>query len=191
MNYLDILFVLLLIWGGYKGFKTGFVIELFTLLALFLGLYAAVHFSNFATRIITEDFRSKSEYVPVIAFTLTFLAVGAMVYFAGKAIEKVVKIVHLTPLNKIAGLALGVIKMCFYIAGFIIITDSFDERNDVIDSDTKSGSLLYHPIRKIATATIPAFEESTIFVKNTLKDKKESTEEDDEKDNNPEDLENE
>jgi len=178
VNYLDILFVLLLIWGGWKGFKTGFVIELFTLLALFIGLYAAVHFSNFATRIITEDFGSKSEYVPVIAFTLTFLAVGAMVYFAGKAIEKVVKIVHLSPLNKAAGLGLGLIKMCFYIAGFIIITDSYDERNDIIDSDTKSGSLLYHPIKKIATATIPAFEESTIFLKNTFEHKKKETKKD-------------
>lgn len=176
MNYLDILFVLLLIWGGYSGFKSGFIIQLFTTLALFLGLYAGVHFSNFATRIIVEDFGSTSKYVPVIAFTITFLAVGAMVYFAGKAIEKVVKVVRLSPINKIAGLALGLIKMSFYIGAFIIITESYDERNDIIDSDTKSGSLMYYPIKKITTSTIPAFEESTIFVKNTLEQGKKSIE---------------
>lgn len=178
MNYLDIIFVLLLVWGGWMGFKSGFIIQLFTTLALFLGLYAGVYFSNFAAKIITEDFGSTSEYVPVIAFTLTFLAVGAMVYFAGKAIEKVVKVVRLSPINKIAGLALGVLKMCFYIGGFIIITESYDERNDVIDDDTKSGSLMFYPIKAITTGTIPAFEQSTIFVKNTLKEDKKSTKKD-------------
>ena len=181
MNYLDILFVLLLIWGGYNGFKSGFIIQLFMTLALFLGLYAGVHFSNFASRIITEDFGSKSEYVPVISFTITFLAVGAMVYFAGKAIEKVIKVVRLTPFNKIAGLGLGLIKMSFYIGGFVIIAESYDERNDVIDSTTKSGSLMYYPIKKVTTATIPAFEESTIFVKNTLDYKQKVTKKEDKK----------
>lgn len=168
MNYLDILFVLLLAWGGWSGFKSGFIIQLFTTLALFLGLYAGVHFSDYATRVITEDFGSTSKYVPVIAFTITFLAVGAMVYFAGKTIEKMIKVVHLTPLNKIAGLAVGLLKMCFFIGAGVIILESYDERKDVIDHKTKSGSLFYYPIKTITTSTIPAFEESTIFLKNTL-----------------------
>ena len=178
MNYLDILFVLLLIWGAYNGFKSGFVIQLFTTLALLVGLYAGVHFSNFASKIIIEDFGWTSEYVPVVAFTLTFLAVGAMVYFAGKAIEKVVKVVLLSPVNKIAGLGLGIIKMIFYISGFIIITESYDQRNYIIDEDTKSGSLLYHPIKDVAMATIPAIEVGTIFVKDTFKVKNQSAKKD-------------
>lgn len=178
MNYLDILFVLLLIWGGWSGFKSGFIIQLFTTLALFIGLYAGVHFSNFTSRLLTEDLGFTSEYVPVVAFTLTFLAVGAMVYFAGKAIEKVVKVVLLSPLNKLAGLFLGLLKMSFYIGGFIMITESYDERNDIIDENTKAGSLMYYPIKNITTSTIPAFQESTIFIKNTLKEKEESIKKD-------------
>lgn len=168
MNYLDIIFILLFAWAGWNGFKKGFVIELFTLLALFLGLYAGIHFSDFVSRIIIEDFGSESEYVPVISFTLIFLAVGAMVFFGGKAIEKVIRIVQLTPLNKIAGLVLGVIKMAYIIGGIIMITESYDQRKDIISEKTKTGSLLFHPIKNITLATIPAFEESTLFLKNTL-----------------------
>jgi membrane protein required for colicin V production len=159
-----------MVWGGWNGFKKGFVIELFTFLALFIGLYAGVHFSDFATRIITEDFGSESEYVPVIAFTITFLAVGAMVYFGGKAIEKVVKIVQLSLANKIAGLVLGVFKIAFFIGGLILITESMDQRKNVIDHKTKSGSLLYYPIKSMTVTTIPAFEESTMFIKKSLED---------------------
>ena len=168
MNYLDILFVLVLIWGAWNGFKSGFILQLFTTLALFLGLYAGVHFSNFATRIIVEEFGSNSEYVPVIAFTITFLAVGAMVYFAGKAIERMLKVVQLSPLNKLAGMAFGLLKMCFFIGGAVMIVESYDERNDIIDSETKESSLFYYPIKLITTSTIPAFKESTIFLKNKL-----------------------
>lgn len=167
-----------MIWGGWNGFKSGFIIQLFTTLALFIGLYAGVHFSNFASRFLSEDLGFTSEYIPVIAFTITFLAVGAMVYFAGKAIEKVVKVVLLSPLNKLAGLCLGLLKMSFYIGGFIIITESYDERNDIVDESTKASSLMYYPIKNITTSTIPAFEESTIFIKNTLKEKEDSTNED-------------
>ena len=60
MNYLDILFVLVLIWGAWNGFKSGFILQLFTTLALFLGLYAGGRFSNFVTLIIFEDFGSNS-----------------------------------------------------------------------------------------------------------------------------------
>ena len=178
MNYLDIVFVILLVWGGYNGFKSGFVIQLFTTLALFLGLYAGIHFSSYASKIITEDFGSKSEYVPVIAFAITFLAAGAMVYFAGKAIEKVVKFVRRSPLNKFAGLFLGLLKMCLYISGFIIITDAYDERNDIIDESTKSGSIMYYPIKTLTTATIPAFEESTIVLKNSFEKSTKSSKKD-------------
>jgi len=171
VNYLDIIFVLLLVWAGWTGFKKGFILELFTLLALFLGLYAGIHFSDFAARVLKESVGVESEYMPVIAFTITFLAVGAMVYFGGKALERVVKVVQLTPLNKMAGIALGVLKMTFFIGGFILISESFDEKNDVVDEQTKTQSLLFYPIKSITTTTIPAFEESTMFLKNTLQNK--------------------
>ena len=49
MNFLDFIFIALFLFAAWKGFKRGFVIELFTFLALFLGLYAGIHFSNFVS----------------------------------------------------------------------------------------------------------------------------------------------
>ena len=81
MNYLDILLVLPLIIGAWRGFKKGLIIELFTLLALLVGIYAGIHFSDFVAGILKNNLGMTSEYVPVIAFTITFLGVGAGVYF--------------------------------------------------------------------------------------------------------------
>lgn len=169
MNILDIVILLLVGLSAWNGFKKGFVIELFGFLALFVGLYAGVIFCDFLSRIIIEDFGSESKYVPIVSFTIIFLAVGAMVYFAGKAIEKVVKIVRLSLLNKLAGLFFGILIMSFYLGAGIILVDSYDERSDFISNETKNGSLLYYPLKNMTGACIPAFDESTLVLKNTMK----------------------
>ncbi len=90
MNYLDIILILPLLFGAWRGFKKGLIIELFTLLALLVALYAGIHFSDWMAAILQSTFNTQSEYLPIVSFTLIFLAVGAMVYFAGKAIEAAV-----------------------------------------------------------------------------------------------------
>jgi membrane protein required for colicin V production len=168
LNYLDIFIVLLIIWGGWKGFKKGFVIELFTLFALFLGLYAGIHFSDFVAEKLLPEENAHESYVPIVSFTITFLAVGAMVYFGGKAFEKVVKIAQLSFLNKALGAIFGIAKMMFFMGAGILILESMDLKSDFIDEETKDGSLLYNPSKKIVTGTIPAFNESTLFLENAL-----------------------
>lgn len=160
-----------LLWGAWKGFKKGIIIELFTLFALFLGLYAGIHFSDYVAELLIEEGTEEKSYVPVVAFIITFLAVGAMVYFGGKAVEKVVKIVQLSAVNKVLGAALGILKMCFIVGTAIVILDSMDNRSDFIDEETKEGSLCYKPIETLVTYTIPAFKESSLLIKESLTNK--------------------
>ena len=168
MNYLDIIIILCLILGGWKGFKKGLVIELFTLFALFLGLYAGIHFSDYAANLLMSEGTAESSYVPVVAFIVTFLAVGAMVYFGGKAVEKVIKVVQLSAINKVLGIVLGVLKMCFFVGTAILIIESMDDRSDFVEEETKENSLLYNPIKTVVTFTIPAFKESSLLIKESL-----------------------
>ena len=116
MSFLDILIFCLLGYAGWKGFKKGFIIELFTFLALFIGLYAGIHFSDFVSEFLMESMNlSPSSYLPVISFAIVFLAIGAMIYFGGKALEKVVKVVQLRLVNKLFGILFSVLKMTFII----------------------------------------------------------------------------
>ena len=170
MNYLDIFIIGLLGYAAWKGFKRGFIIELFTFLALFLGLYAGIHFSDYAATAMRNN-GIESEYMPTISFTVTFLLIGAMVYFTGKAIEKVVKVVQLSMLNKLGGILFSVLRMTFMLGGVILLMQSYDEKSDFIDEETKDQSLLFHPVESITTFGIPAFKESTLFLKNTLQQK--------------------
>lgn len=175
MNFIDVLIIVPLIYAGYKGFKHGFVIEVFTLLALFVGLYAGIHFSDFLAAFLKKSFGWDSEYLPIISFTLIFLAVGAMVFFAGKTIEQLIRVVNLTPLNKFFGVFFGVMKMLYIVSVVLVIAESYDEKGDFFSDEKKDSSLLYHPVVKVSTTTVPGMDESTIFLKNALKPESDST----------------
>lgn len=46
VSYLDILLVLILAWAIWRGWSNGFVAELFSFLAFFVGVYASVYLSE-------------------------------------------------------------------------------------------------------------------------------------------------
>lgn len=165
MNYLDILIIIPLIIGGWRGLKKGFIIEIFTLLALLVGMYVGIHFSDFMGVILRDKVGLESKYLPAIAFTVTLLLVGAMVYFAGKLIEKAIKVVALGTVNKIAGLVFGFIKIWFLLSAILVMLEAYDHQNQFIPNDLKSNSLLYEPVKNTSLKTIPALEESEMFEK--------------------------
>lgn len=165
MNFVDVLIVIPLIIGGWRGFKRGFVIEIFTLLALLVGIYAGIHLSDAVASWLNEVFSVNSEYLPVIAFLVTFLGVGALVYFAGVMLEKVINMVALKLVNKLAGMFFGIVKFLFFVSVAIVILEAFDEKSSFIPEDKKKGSLLYEPVKETSLTTIPALRYSDLFVK--------------------------
>lgn len=175
MNFIDIIICVPIIYAAYKGFKQGLIIEVFTLLALFVGLYVGIHFSDFVANYLKKTFEWDSVYLPIVSFTLVFLAVGAMVYFAGKAIEKVIKVVHLSPLNKFFGLLFSIVKMLYFVSILLVIFESYDEKSHFLPKEQKDNSVLYNPVKTFSTTTIPGLESSSIFLKNAFKQDSDTT----------------
>ena len=59
MNYVDIILAAPLLLGAFKGFKKGLIIELISLIALAVGIWGAVHFSDFAVQLLAENIDQK------------------------------------------------------------------------------------------------------------------------------------
>jgi len=169
MNFIDIVLLIPLVYAAWKGFKKGFIIEVFTLLAFFVGIYAGVHFSDYTSSKLTESFDIDSTYLPIVAFTITFLVIGALVFFAGKAIEQVVKITALSPMNKMGGLVFGALKMLLILSVLLSVVESYSEKNELLSKEKRDESVLYKPIKAVGLYTVPGLRTSTIFIENTLK----------------------
>ena len=168
MNFIDIVLLVPIIYAAWKGFRHGLIIEIFTLLALFVGVYAGIHFSDMTASFLRNSLNLTSNYVPVIAFTITFLAIGAMVYFLGKTIEKIIKVTQLSPINKLAGVFFSVLKYVYILSTLLVLIESYDEKIGFFPAKVKEKSLLYHPVMQVSKISIPGIKESSIFIHNLM-----------------------
>jgi membrane protein required for colicin V production len=86
-----------------------------------------------------------------------------------------VKVVHLTPINKFFGVFFGVVKMLYIVSVILVITESYDEKSDFFPEEKKESSFMYNPVKAISTYSIPGMDNSTIFLKNAFKSESDST----------------
>ncbi len=174
MNFLDIIFIIPIIWFAYKGFKRGLIIELASLLALILGIYAALYFSGYAANFLISSLDMDPKYVPMTSFILTFIAVVVIVYFIGKILEKLVNMVALGFLNKLAGGFFGILKAAVIISIVLLIINHFND--DLISRQKKKNSFLYGSIALIAPFLWQSLEDFNIN-DSKIKELKEDVEE--------------
>lgn len=172
MNFIDIIIVIPLLWFTYKGFTKGLIIELATLIALLLGIYIAAHFSNYTADFLTEKLNFQSEYMSIISFAITFILVVILVMLFGKSLEKVIDILLLSFVNKLAGAAFGLIKVAFVISVIIMIMGNMNLEEKIITNELRQGSLLYEPIKKIAPIVFPMVEKSKDEILKKLEEEK-------------------
>lgn len=150
MNYLDILLLLPLLYGAYKGFSRGFVIEVATLLGLILGVYVAIKFSDYTENILRDFLDISSKYLSYIALSVTFLLVVVAIYLLGKMLTKLVDIVSLGLVNKLLGTVLGIAKSFVILCIILLIEDALDDKFQFMNKEVKENSLFYNPFLNFA-----------------------------------------
>jgi membrane protein required for colicin V production len=169
MNFIDLLILVPLLLAAWKGFKRGFIIEIFIVLALLVGIYCGIHFSDYTSELIKDKLNVSSIYLPLISFALTFIVIAVGIYFTGKMLEKVIKIAQLSLFNKLGGVFFSVVKTLYFMSTLFLLIASVQEKTELIPTDTLNESLLYAPVSKLSLATIPYLKESKLFITENFK----------------------
>lgn len=179
MNVIDLVFLVFLLWSAYKGYTKGIIVQLATFAALLLGILGAIKFSDFTSDIIIRNFDVNGQYLPIISFALTFVAIVIGVHMIAKMISKLMEAVALGFVNRILGILFGVLKIAFIISIVLVLVNKIDRKYNFIPDDTKESSLLYKPLSEFAPMVFPYlhFDE----IRNQFDNKKEDNE--DKKDN--------
>lgn len=163
VNYIDILIILALGLATWSGFKKGFVIEVFSLLALLGGLYIAMHFSEYATDWIREHWEVKKEWLPAAGFGMTFLAVAIGIYLIGRMVNKAIDLAALGFLNKAFGAIFGAIKMLLILSVLLLVSESFATVFPWPSESLKEESLLYRDLQEIGLMIVPTIDDSVLL----------------------------
>jgi membrane protein required for colicin V production len=106
---IDIIVFALVILGIFKGWRNGFVLGIFSVLAFIIGLAAAIKLSAVVAEKLGENISISQRWLPVLAFALVFFLVVFLVRLGAKAIEGVLRITMLGWLNKLGGVLLYVL----------------------------------------------------------------------------------
>ena len=115
---IDIIFFLLLIMAVIKGYRNGFIVAVFSFLAIIIGLAAAIKFSTLAADWLKESTRIAAAWIPFLSFALIMLVVMLLVRLGAKLIQSALDLVFLGWLNKLAGILLYAV---LYITVFSVV----------------------------------------------------------------------
>lgn len=149
MNTLDIVILVIVALLTVFGLKKGFIISLATLAGLVLGIYLAIHFSNYAGGVIERHFNPSSFWLPALAYAATFLTVLLGVYFVGKLVEKMVEAVGMSVLNHIGGALLGFAKGVLILSAAFYLLSLADPKGNLIKIETREQSHFYKPVSHV------------------------------------------
>ena len=155
MNSLDYILLIPLIYGLYRGFTKGLIIELASLLALTLGIYGALHFSSFTFEFLSNYLEIKTVYLQLASYGLTFLIIVMLISLTGKIVTMLIKLVALGFVNRMMGGIFGGIKVLLILAVFISFFDRFNKQFGMVNDEILSSSLMYNPIRIQAEQIYP------------------------------------
>lgn len=110
---IDIITAIFLLMAIFKGLRKGFVVAIFSLLAYFIGLAAALKLSTLMARYIGSNVEVSQRWLPFLAFFLVFVIVVLLVRLGAKAIEGMMKMMMLGWLNRIGGVILYIVIYYF------------------------------------------------------------------------------
>ncbi len=163
MNWIDIAIIVILALSMVMGFIHGLVKEVASLAALILGIWGAIKFSGFTAEKLYDYFDMTGQYVGVIAFIITFGIIVVIIHFIGIIADKIVDAVALGFVNRLLGIAFGLLKSVLIMSVFFSVMNAVNERKPFLPEDKIQSSMFYNPISDIAPAMFPIIGEGGFY----------------------------
>lgn len=155
MNILDLVVLAILAWSTINGFRKGFVVQVFSLAALVVGVFCAYKFSHFVAGFIADSLSTDPLFTDIIAFTITFIGVWILVYMLGKLVHQIVQTVMLGLFNRILGATFAFLKAAFVLGIMLIVFENLNAKMNIASQETINKSFTYTPLKKISSIIFP------------------------------------
>jgi membrane protein required for colicin V production len=157
LNYLDIIIAIILLLFGVKGFRKGLIIEVVTLLAFAVGIYGAMHFSDFTAEHLKEFMEINPKYLNTTAFVLTFILLVILVNIIGRMVTKLIQAMNLGFFNKLGGALFGMAKGVLLCSIMVMVLNNF-QLIGIVKSEVREQSKLYPYIEETVPYVYRGFD---------------------------------
>ena len=147
---IDIVFLVLVIIAIVKGIQRGFIVAIFSIVAIIIGLAAALKLSTVAAEYLKDSVNISARWLPIVSFILVFLVVVLLVRLGANLLQKTVEIAFLGWLNRLLGALLYVV---LYTIVFSVVL-FFAEQVHLINNETITNSRVYSWVKPIGPYVI-------------------------------------
>ncbi len=164
---IDFFSVLLVTLACIKGYRKGFIVAIFSVVAIIIGLAAALKLSSLVAIKLKESLSTTAyQWLPFISFAIVFIGAVLLVRIGAKLIEKSVEMVMLGWINRLAGIFLYILLYLMVWSVFLFYAEKFD----LFKTDTIKASMTYNYIQPLGPAVMNAFGKIIPFFKDMFTD---------------------
>ena len=154
-NYIDAIILLFWTVGVIEGLAKGLIKQVFGILGVVLACYVAYRFTDVAADYIVQWFGWNGDGLRIVAFLATFIAVVVVVRLVGHILEKLIKIILLGWLNRLAGILFGWIKWNIILAVLMHVLHLIESYTPFLPDRALEASVFYPLILKFGEALLP------------------------------------
>ena len=124
MSIADIFLGIIILFGIYQGYKEGFLMSLFSLFAIILGVLGGFKLMGAGMVLLADKFNVDQTVLPYISFGVIFIAIVIVVTLLGRMIHASIDKNFLGRVDQAAGAALGLLKIVFMCSVIIWLVNS-------------------------------------------------------------------
>ena len=163
---LDLIFAVIIVLAVLKGYQRGLIVGLFSLIAVIIGLAAAIKLSTVVAGYIGKAVKVSDEWLPIISFAVVFLIIILLIRLGARAIEKAVEVALLGWVNKIGGI---ILFAAIYITVFSVLL-FYAEQMKLLQPETINKSVTYSFVQPWGPKAIDGFGSIIPIFKNMFAD---------------------
>ena len=150
---LDLIFAVLIVFAVLRGYQRGLIVGLFSLVAVIIGLAAAMKLSAVVAGYIGKAVKVSDEWLPIISFAVVFLIVILLIRLGANAIERTIEVAMLGWVNKIGGI---IFFAAIYTVVFSVLL-FYAEQVKLIQPETINKSVTYSFVQPWGPKAINGF----------------------------------
>jgi len=129
MNLFDLISIGLIAYGSFRGFSKGLIVEMSSLLAIFLGFTIGINFDDLISNFLYTTFNIQFSLLKIFVFLIIFFITYSLVILVAKSITKFIKVVNLGLLNSVFGGVFGLTKWSLLFIVLVWIIHSIEFSN--------------------------------------------------------------
>ncbi len=151
MGTLDFIFLAPLLFGAYRGYQKGFVLEIIAIISFVLAIIGGFKLMHWGMEMLDKYFDIGGNILPYISFIVIFIGIILIVNLIGRFVKKIIDLTLLGSVDNLAGALLSVVKWAFAISILLWLTSSFGIE---FSQEWRENSILYSYLLSFAPTVV-------------------------------------